>query len=202
MSQVALFSLPQESWTFLPVEQPEDLKTDLTARQEVTEVEPRSGHTAVLSEDGSTVLLFGGWVGDVSTPAQPQMAILEFGSAYGGTGGWKWSIPGASSSSPLASGEGIYGHGAAMLPGGVMMIVGGYSTSSSASTKRQATSDESRIWFYNTTSKSWVDSYSPPPVESQPSSNATNQSHAQAVGLGTGLGIGGALLLGIVAFYF
>ncbi|RMZ15344.1 hypothetical protein D0860_01686 [Hortaea werneckii] len=202
MSQVALFSLPQESWTFLPVEQPDDLKTDLAARQEVTEVEPRSGHTAVLSEDGSTVFLFGGWVGDISTPAQPQMAILEFGSAYGGAGGWKWSIPEAGSSSPLASGEGIYGHGAAMLPGGVMMIVGGYSISSSASTKRQATSDESRIWLYNTSSKSWVDSYSPPPVDTQTSSNTTNQNHAQAVGLGTGLGIGGALLLGVVAFYF
>ncbi|KAI7326839.1 hypothetical protein KC326_g115 [Hortaea werneckii] len=202
MSQVALFSLPQESWTFLPVEQPGDLKTDLAPRQEVTEVEPRSGHTAVLSEDGSTVFLFGGWVGDVSTPAQPQMAILEFGSAYGGTGGWKWSIPEASSSSPLASGEGIYGHGAAMLPGGVMMIVGGYSTSSSASTKRQETSGESRTWLYNTTSKIWVNSYSPPPADAQASSNATNQSHAQAVGLGTGLGIGGALLLGVVAFYF
>ena len=38
MSQVALFSLPQESWTFLPVTQP----------QGSTQVEPRSGHTAVL----------------------------------------------------------------------------------------------------------------------------------------------------------
>ncbi|OTA24348.1 hypothetical protein BTJ68_12572 [Hortaea werneckii EXF-2000] len=186
--------IAEAGFSITPLAPTYTLNSDGEAQTQQQDIVLLGGHTqtAFINMSQYSPCLFGGWVGDVSTPAQPQMAILEFGSAYGGTGGWKWSIPEASSSSPLASGEGIYGHGAAMLPGGVMMIVGGYSISPSASTKRQATSGESRIWLYNTTSKSWVDSYSPPPADAQPSGNATNQNHAQA----------GALLLGVVAFYF
>ncbi|KAL9033658.1 MAG: hypothetical protein Q9214_007408, partial [Letrouitia sp. 1 TL-2023] len=93
MSQVALFSLPEQSWTFLPVVSPGDTpKTDLAARDSL-EIEPRSGHTAVLSSDGKRVVMFGGWVGDMKTPANPQLAILELGNGYGGIGDWRWTIP-------------------------------------------------------------------------------------------------------------
>ena len=48
MSQVALFSLPEESWTFVPIDDPDPPpKTDLATRASPI-VEPRSGHTAVL----------------------------------------------------------------------------------------------------------------------------------------------------------
>ncbi|EOD49216.1 putative galactose oxidase kelch beta-propeller protein [Neofusicoccum parvum UCRNP2] len=109
MSQVALYSLPQETWTFLGVGQPSQEHTGLTKRDETVEVEPRSGHTALLTSDGSKIIVFGGWVGDVNTPADPQLAVLNIGEGYGGDGDWHWTTP-ATSGSGLASGAGIYGH--------------------------------------------------------------------------------------------
>jgi hypothetical protein len=79
MSQVALFSLPEQSWAFLAIDQPgSDVTTELAVRTGQT-VEPRSGHTAVMTEDGTKIIVFGGWVGDISTPATPQLAVLEVG---------------------------------------------------------------------------------------------------------------------------
>ncbi|KAK4541260.1 hypothetical protein LTR36_008176 [Oleoguttula mirabilis] len=204
MSQVALFSLPQESWTFLPVAQPSSAKTDLATRQTQPEVEPRSGHTAVLSEDGTTVVLFGGWVGDISTPAQPQLAVLEFGSGYGGIGDWSWTIP-TQSGSGLPSGAGIYGHGAAMLPGGVMMVVGGYSIPAPSSRIKRATQTVStELLLYNTTSKTWIDSYSPPVnlTDNHGQGSGPLSKKSQQIGLGVGLAIGAAILILLVVYYF
>ncbi|KAK5138395.1 hypothetical protein LTR08_003456 [Meristemomyces frigidus] len=204
MSQVALFSLPQESWAFLPVAQPSGAKTDLAARQAQTEVEPRSGHTAVLMGDGSSVLLFGGWVGDVNTPAQPQLAVLQFGIGYGGSGEWSWSIP-TQSGSGLAAGTGIYGHGAAMLPGGVMMIVGGYSippATSSVRFRRDAQSANTGFLLYNTTSNTWIDTYTPPSSLAQEPDKASGllSKESQQIGLGVGLGVGAIILLALLWF--
>ncbi|KAG9968161.1 hypothetical protein KCU78_g24297, partial [Aureobasidium melanogenum] len=123
MSSVAVFSLPEETWTYQPVDQP--------SAGTVTSVEPRSGHTAVLTEDGKSLVVFGGWVGDVTNAASPQLAVLELGSGYGGDGDWEWSIPSQTASG--LPGAGIYGHGAAMLPGGVMMIMGGYNIPTTSS---------------------------------------------------------------------
>ncbi|KAK3104313.1 hypothetical protein LTR53_018481, partial [Teratosphaeriaceae sp. CCFEE 6253] len=164
MSQVALLSLPQESWTFYPVAQPTSAQSDLMAADDdALEVEPRSGHTAVLSEDGESVVLFGGWVGNVSTPALPQLAVLQLGSGFGGAGDWSWTVP-SPSGSGLPSGDGIYGHGAAMLPGGVMMVIGGYAISAPATTKtrRDGQDASSQIYFYNVSASAWSDSYTPP----------------------------------------
>ena len=204
MSQVALFTLPQESWSFLPVAQPSEAKTDLAARLSTAEVEPRSGHTAVLSDDGKSVVLFGGWVGDVRTPAQPPLAVLSFGSGYGGSGGWSWTVP-TQSGSALAAGAGIYGHGAAMLPGGVMMIAGGYSipASSSERTKRDAQAANNQMFLYNITSRTWIDSYSPPASLTQREGTAAHAlgKKTRQIGLGTGLGVGAALLIALGIFY-
>lgn len=192
MSQVALFSLPEESWSFLGVDQPPR-----------GNVEPRSGHTAVMTEDGSKIIVFGGWVGNVSTPASPQLAILEIGQGYGGSGDWAWTIPSAASS-PFDSATGIYGHGATMLPGDVMMVVGGFSISdSSTKTVRQLSNE--KLFFYNTTSSSWVSTY----TNSISSSSQTNHSSkassglkpAQKAGLGAGLGLGFAAVAGVVMFW-
>ncbi|KAK3722742.1 hypothetical protein LTR37_002314 [Vermiconidia calcicola] len=205
MSQVAVFSLPQQSWSFMPVKQPTNAKTDLAVRQDV-EVTPRSGHTAVLSESGDRIVLFGGWVGDVGTPATPQLAVLQLGDGYGGRGDWLWTVP-EDSGHGLSSGAGIYGHGAVMLPGGVMMVVGGYDIPSSSSelTKRASQSDSKRSLFYNITSNAWLESYKPPTSlgqHQQQHGSGPLSTTSEKIGLGTGLGVGACVLFTVLAFYF
>ena len=209
MSQVALFSLPEQAWAFLGVDQPAaSASADLLVRDS-NEVEPRSGHTAVLTADGSRVVVFGGWVGDVNTPAEPQLAILELGQGYGGTGDWAWTIP-SQVSSPFASGQGIYGHGAAILPGGVMMISGGHKIAGTSSRlKRDVNND---FLFFNATSSAWIDSYSnpnspnspnyvsPSTPPSQVSSNSNSQ--AKKAGIGFGIGAGVIVIAAILAFWY
>lgn len=203
MSQVALFSLPQESWAFLAIDQPgSDANTELAIRSAQL-VEPRSGHTAVMADDGTKVIVFGGWVGDISTPASPQLAILEVGEGYGGTGNWAWTVPAQSLSI-----SGLYGHGATMLPGGVMMISGGYIISS-GNTKRGTQTTSSQTFFYNTTSSSWVSSYTNPASPMSPAytgntdgSKRPLHSTAQKAGLGVGLGLGSAALIGVLIVWY
>nr|POE52047.1 hypothetical protein CFP56_52428 [Quercus suber] len=201
MSQVALYSLPQEAWTFLPVMQP----SDDTSNGNQTQIEPRSGHTAVLSEDGSSVILFGGWVGDVTNAAEPQLAILEIGAGYGGTGSWTWSIPTQSSPAPGAP-AGLYGHGATMLPGGVMMILGGYSIDTTSAKRSKRDAVPSQIYLYNTTSNAWIDSYTPPETFSEQFSKSSKSlsTKGEKIGLGVGLGIGLiilVILVGLLVWY-
>ncbi|KAK3671849.1 hypothetical protein LTR78_008215 [Recurvomyces mirabilis] len=204
MSQVAVFSLPQQTWTFLPVSQPSNGRTVLSSRQNQTLVEPRSGHTAVLSEDGTSVILMGGWVGDVNTPAQPQFAVLTLGSGFGGNGDWSWSVPTSAGAAP--SSGGMYGHGAAMLPGNIMMIVGGYEIQSGSSklARRGAQSTNGQIYFYNASSSTWIDSYTPSNAASKQKAHTTGalSNVSQKAGLGAGLGIGAAILIGLIIFYF
>lgn len=208
MSQVAIFSLPQESWSFEAIKQPAPGKTDLMARSSRAEVEPRSGHTAVLTPDGSKIVVFGGWVGDVSTPAEPQLAILEIGQGYGGMGDWSWTAP-TSSNSPLKSGQGIYGHGAAMLEGGVMLVSGGYSISASSAKirRKDVQAENTQMFLFNVTSSSFVSTYTNPvssnsvdTIDHKISSGALRTT-SQRVGLGAGLVLGFAALAGIVVVY-
>jgi len=200
MSQVALFSLPQGAWSYLPITQSSSGASTVT---------PRSGHTAVLSEDGRSVVVYGGWVGDVNTPATPQLAILEIGTGYGGIGNWYWSTPSTSGDNAPSS-NGIYGHGAVMLPGNIMMIMGGYTISSAPAPSRLArratSTTNTQALFYNVTSGSWLSSYTPP--ESDSSNNMLQDSRggltttAQKAGLGVGLTIAIVLVVGLVIFCF
>lgn len=203
MSQVALFSLPQQGWTFVPVQQPPTQHTDLAIRTDVHEVEPRSGHSAVLTSDGQRIVVFGGWIGDTDTPADPQLAVLNVGDGYGGQGEWEWSIP-TTSGSGLPDGSGLYGHGAAMLPGNVMMVMGGYSMSASSSRRRRADSGiNTNTLFFNVTSNNWISEYSPPPEisSSHPANSGPLATASQKAGLGVGLGIGMAAVLSLLCFY-
>ncbi|PSK34366.1 hypothetical protein B9Z65_8692 [Elsinoe australis] len=203
MSQVALFSLPQAIWSFLPVQQPAGA-VDSSDKNFVT---PRSGHTAVLSEDGRTIVIYGGWVGDVNTPASPQIAILQLGSGYGGTGAWRWStVPMPSGS--FSGGAGIYGHGAVMLPGNVMMVMGGYAISSSTSklARRSAPTTNTRTFLYNVTSNAWVPSYSAPPDALASHSGGDQSSNglqtpSQKAGVGIGVTFGVIALAGAGVLY-
>ncbi|KAF9738811.1 hypothetical protein PMIN06_004537 [Paraphaeosphaeria minitans] len=202
-SQVALFSLPQQGWTFVPVNQPDTTQTDLAIRADVSAVESRSGHSAVLSDDGQHVIVFGGWIGDTNTPASPQLAVLNVGDGYGGEGDWEWTVP-STSGSGLPTSAGIYGHGAAMLPGGVMMVMGGHSISASSSRRRGAsTSNGQRPMFLNMSSYTWTTDYSPPPEihTEQPANSGPLATTGQKAGLGVGLGIGMAAVLSLMAFY-
>nr|POE75748.1 metal homeostasis factor atx1 [Quercus suber] len=198
MSQVALYSLPQEAWTFLPVTQPSNEGGD----QDQASIEPRSGHTAVLSEDGGSVIVFGGWVGDITNAAEPQLAILEIGAGYGGDGSWTWSIP-TQASSDLGITTGLYGHGATMLPGGVMMILGGYSIDTTSSQRSKREVSNSKMYLYDTTSNTWIDSYTPPETFSTQFAKSSKPlaTKAQKIGLGVGIGIGVILLVILIGLY-
>ena len=205
MSQVALFSLPEQSWAFIPVNAPTAAaKTDLVIR-DGNSVEPRSGHTAILTGDGQHIVVFGGWVGDVMTPATPQLAILELGEGFGGSGDWQWIIPEAQGTGPADNG-GIYGHGAVLLPGGVMMVVGGHLTSASGTTNRRATGSQlnTSYYFFNITSTSWMTTYSNPVSRTgkEGSRNSESDTHmlspTEKVGLGVGLVLGFAAIIGVL----
>ncbi|KAK2035005.1 hypothetical protein LX32DRAFT_520008, partial [Colletotrichum zoysiae] len=201
MSSAAIWSLPEESWNFANVESPPVGTTELAARDvdkrgSAAEVESRSGHTAVLSEDGTEIIVLGGWVGSVSQPASPQLALLKMGDTYGD---WTWSIP------PQQPDSGIYGHGAAILPGNVMMVYGGYEITASASKAKRQSSGGTGLKFLNLTSMSWTSSYSNP--------NHDGSSHGSGdgsggdnmiknVGLGVGLGVGLAAVIGAFIVYF
>lgn len=203
MSQIALFSLPEQGWTFLGVQQPDTPRTDPTTRDVVT-VDPRSGHTAVLSPDGQQIIVYGGWVGDVSSPAEPQLAILNIADGYGGSGKWKWVIPNDSAGKGPPSKTGLYGHGAVMLPGAVMMVTGGYTTTTSGTQRiRARATANSKAYFFNVTSNTWMTEYTPPTTSSisDPAGAGPLSSTRQKAGLGVGIGIGLAAVCGLFAFY-
>ncbi|RAL09499.1 uncharacterized protein BO97DRAFT_436797 [Aspergillus homomorphus CBS 101889] len=199
MSQLAVFSLPQHSWSFVNVmTAPTTFKTELAVR-EFNFVEPRSGHTAVLSPDGSKVIVYGGWVGNTSVAAQPQLAILEIGADYEE---WTWKIPSTKGPGNTAA-AGIYGHGATMLPGGVMMIAGGHSIPQPSS-KRSLTgsTDTSQIYLYNVTAGEWASSYENPYSRVASTSASGSSDSRKKTGLGVGLGLGIPVVIGLAVFLF
>jgi hypothetical protein len=203
MSQIALFSLPEQGWTFIPVQEPDTSRTDLAIRADVPTIDPRSGHTAVLSPDGQQIIIFGGWVGDMATPAQPQFAVLNVAGGYGGKGDWQWTVP-STTGVGLPKNTGLYGHGAAMLPGSVLMITGGYSIPAPSTQQRRATpTANTQAYFLNVTSYTWTTEYSPPSKEPQSESSKSGllSTTGQKAGLGVGIGIGLAAVCGLFAFY-
>lgn len=189
MSQVALFSMPQLSWAFLDID-PAD-----------TVVEPRSGHTAVMSEDGSRIYVFGGWVGAVTNPAMPQLAILEIGAGYGGNTSWSWSVPDQSTMRQYSGSDGVYGHAATMLPGDVMMVTGGYAITSQTSTQRKRDITSLQTKFFNTSSLTWDTAYNNPVTLAATKPSKSRMSSSEKTGLGTGLGLGIAAVLVILAVW-
>ncbi|KAG6003641.1 hypothetical protein E4U21_001844 [Claviceps maximensis] len=237
MSTAAVWNLPEQSWSYIDVADPDPSTAELSMRGEheheeenskeherdsrkktlldraavATPIESRSGHTAVLAEDGASVIVFGGWVGDVGTPAQPQLVVLQLSQTYSS---WRWAVPRAQ---PV--GNGVYGHGAAMLPGNVMMVYGGWETSassSSSSSKRQTVAAAAggggrSLRFFNVTSSSWSNSYTnPASLSAAGGGNGAERSSAgrdddgvseqhRRLELGLGLGLGLGLLLAVLA---
>ena len=206
MSQVALFSLPEQTWSFISVDAPSSPPpTDLAARAP-TSIDSRSGHTATLTPDGNKIIIFGGWVGDVTTPANPQLAVLELGQDYGGSGDWQWAVPTVTGNG-LPPRTGIYGHGAAMIARDVMLVMGGFEIpTSSASKRRRATpSPSTNSYLFNTTSSSFVSSYTHPAVSNGHAASGVDSATTETnerVGLGVGLTLGILALIIIVVIYF
>jgi len=201
MSTAGLWSLPEESWGFISINPPSaKANTELAVKDLPTSVDSRSGHSAVLNEDGSALVILGGWVGDLTQKATPQLAILEMGNGFDE---WQWSIPDVQPSGP-----GIYGHGAALLPGNVMMVYGGYSISSSSSSKakkRQVGGSGEVPMFLNLTSMTWANDYTNPASSEVGSGDAAalandGNSKSKKIGLGVGLGLGIPLLIAAILF--
>ncbi|KAI1461401.1 hypothetical protein F4805DRAFT_281169 [Annulohypoxylon moriforme] len=204
MSTVAIWSLPEESWSFISnidTVGSSNSNAELAIKSTVSNIDSRSGHTAVLSEDGTSLVVLGGWVGDLTQAASPQLAILNIGASYGGNGDWEWVVP-----DTQPSGPGVYGHGAALLPGNVMMVYGGY-TISSAETKvrRQASGNSDAPMFLNLTSMNWSNDYTNPTYattgQDNNSSNTTNGDLGLRLGLGLGIGLGIAAIIIVIVFY-
>ncbi|KAI9756244.1 MAG: hypothetical protein M1815_003968 [Lichina confinis] len=193
MSQLALFSLPQETWSFPVIDLPSTPSvTDLAARQDPPAVDSRSGHTAVMTDDGKRVVVLGGWVGDINTPALPQVVVLELGEGYGGAGNWKWAIP-TNGDAGLPDAAAIYGHGSVMLPGDVVMAVGGYAIPNGDTPTPEI---NSRTYFLNVTSGSWISTYKAPArvpgrgaSSAQASAGLSSSAKKAALGLGIALGL-------------
>lgn len=208
MSTAAVWALPEASWSFVSISGPPSPSSSATNElakneEEAVQVQSRSGHTAVLNEAGSKLVILGGWVGNTSQAAEPQLVVLDMtGNEFGD---WTWSVP---DEQPLADGNGIFGHGAALLPGNVMMVAGGYAISSSTSSavsrlhKRDdigVASDKLQM-FLNLTSLTWTDSYTnPSTTASDLQSGNTSSSASTRLGLGLGLGLGIPLALAILA---
>lgn len=188
MSQVALFSLPEQSWAFVDIAQPKD-----------NVVEPRSGHTAVVSADGSRIVVLGGWVGDTTNPASPQLVVLEVGQGFGGNASWSWTVPQAEDQY-LGSASGVYGHGAVMLPGDVMMVTGGYSITTEPSGRGKR--DTLKTMFYNLSSSTWTESYTNPSTTTTTHRSHSGLTSSQKTGIGAGLGVGLAVAAILVIFWF
>ncbi|KAL8382384.1 hypothetical protein RB595_006256 [Gaeumannomyces hyphopodioides] len=198
MSGAAIWSLPEEVWSFVSIRQPSSAPTELTLRKDgkgqrrglPVEVDSRSGHTAILSGDGNSIVVLGGWVGDTSQAAEPQLAIIEMGEDFDK---WRWKIPSAQPEGP-----GIFGHGATLLPGNVMMVYGGYSVSplTKSKLKKRQTGGNAPM-FLNLTSMTWSGDYTNPSYDGSSGTGAgpgspesTSPNHSRDIGLGVGLGVG------------
>ncbi|KAG8410107.1 hypothetical protein J3458_019174 [Metarhizium acridum] len=195
MSTAAVWNLPEESWSYINI-------GGADAATGSDNVESRSGHTAVLTEDGTSIVVLGGWVGDVSNAAEPQLVVLQLAQTYSS---WKWSVP-----REQPGGKGVYGHGAAMLPGNVMMVYGGWETSSSGGSSKRQASSGGALRFFNVTSMSWSDSYTNPTPGKIPTRKGSHDApgagndaiQSRKLGLGLGLGLGLVLLLGLLVLAF
>ncbi|KAL5048800.1 hypothetical protein BDW71DRAFT_9495 [Aspergillus fruticulosus] len=209
MSELAIFSAPQNSWSFVSVGYAADTSRADLALRNAALVEPRSGHTAVLSPDGTKVIVFGGWVGNTSIAATPQLVILEIGGGFAGSGEWTWSVPSTSGGPEEFGVYGLYGHGAAMLPGGVMIIAGGYQISQLSKQSGTGPKLNSQIYLYDVTSGTWASSYENPyfdataeAADSSSSSTKNRMSLKTGLGVGIGIGVPAAAGLGLFIFYF
>jgi len=197
MRQVAVYLVPEGRWRFADVSLPrsfppklptsstkvgnipeptpgatrEDLSTIVEQRDEgfTRRIDSRAGHTAVATNDGKRVIVYGGWVGDVNTPAEPRLIVLDMSGEIG-RGGWRWEVPYifGGELGPPGDGhqDGLAGHAAVMLDGDIMMITSGYKISPFEAGKAPQVSEGT--YLFNVTTNTWISTYSPPKATALP----------------------------------
>jgi len=150
MSQVALFDMDSQSWTFV---------TATTASGQDTP-EERVGHTAVTTSDGM-VIVYGGTVGPSNRAAIPQLAVLNTSSIP-----FEWSTPSTTgnSSGPAA---GLTGHSAIMTDGNVMILAFG---------KDGNGNFNEQTYFLDTQKMEWQSNYTPTTTTAAPPSSPDSPS--------------------------
>lgn len=205
MSSLAVLSLPQQAWSFLfmdPTVGNIDQMDNAAGASDP--IEPRSGHSAVMTADGTRVVVYGGWVADTATPAEPQLVILNLPEEYGGTApNWSWSVPPQPEGAEMSPGYGIFGHAATMLPGDVMLIAGGYSIHASEKRAESSFEANTRVYLYNVTSNSWMSSYTHPDAQTHDRSSSSGLlSVGGKVGVAVGSFVAALAILAVILFFW
>ncbi|EPS42331.1 hypothetical protein H072_3705 [Dactylellina haptotyla CBS 200.50] len=191
LGQLAIYSLENEGWSFVSA----TLKQgDITAR---------AGHSAVLDEDGKKIVVFGGWVGNVTRPATPYMLSLKVGTL---DDDWEWEALNATEEVP-GSGPGnmsLWGHAATVLEGNVMLITSGFQVAEfDGSLQQQVIND--KTFLLNLTSNTWIQKYKyPMEILSKTAIEEGKKKTKRDIGILAGV-FGGVLVLIIalaVLFYY
>ena len=136
MSQLGLFDMGSESWTFVTATTP----SGQTAPEE------RVGHTAVTTSDGK-VIVYGGTVGPSNRAAVPQLTILDTSSLP-----FQWSSPTIGGNVSLSPSAGLTGHSAIMTDNGTMILAFGKDTNGNFN---------QQAYFLDTQKMEWLSTYTP-----------------------------------------
>jgi len=149
MSQLALFDMDSQSWTFV------------TANTLAGQNPPdsRIGHTAVTTSGGK-VIVYGGTVGPSNRAAVPQLVVLDTSSTP-----FQWSTPTVRGDSSLTPGAGLTGHSAIITDGDTMILAFGQDGNGNFNRE---------MYFLDTNKMEWIESYTPAPTSlSSPDSPST-----------------------------
>ncbi|KAF3911995.1 hypothetical protein AA313_de0207563 [Arthrobotrys entomopaga] len=148
LGQLAVYSQQTESWSFV------------SAELNHPNITARAGHSAVLDERGEKIILFGGWVGNVTHAASPAMLSLSVGGMS--NGGWEWDVFNTTEEYP-GVGPGnmsLWGHAATLLEGNVMLITSGFEIGRLNDGGEQRVSE--KTFMLNLTTSTWMKSYKYP----------------------------------------
>ncbi|KAF3906970.1 hypothetical protein ABW21_db0201332 [Orbilia brochopaga] len=188
LGQLAIYSLAREAWSFVSAT--------------VTEpgITPRAGHSAVLDESGGRIVLFGGWVGNTTNPADPQMLSLKIGDI---DGGWEWESIDTTEEAP-GVGPGdmpLWGHAAILLEGNIMLVTSGFKVTDLDSEGKQTVNE--RTFFLNLTSNTWIPSYNfPVDLLARTVNEVNRRQNQREVGILAGVFGGVVVLVAILTALF
>ena len=144
MSQVGLFDMGSQSWTFVTA--------TTVAGQDLPE--ERVGHTAVTTSNG-TVIVFGGTVGPSARAAVPQLAVLDTSSLP-----FQWSSPNVGGNASLGPTASLTGH-SAIIDGDMMILAFGKDANGNFN---------QQPYFLDTNKMEWQHTYTPSKQSTSPSS--------------------------------
>ncbi|KAF3934668.1 hypothetical protein ABW20_dc0103935 [Dactylellina cionopaga] len=183
LGQLAIYSLENQGWDFV------------SATVKEGGITPRAGHSAVLDQDAERIILFGGWVGNVTRPASPPMLSLKIGNLEGG---WEWETLNTTEEIPgIGPGNmSLWGHAATLLEGNVMLLTSGFEIVDLDEKYQQKVND--KTFLLNLTTNTWISKYKYPMASLSKTAigEGKRRSHRD-IGILAGV-FGGILLLVIV----